>query len=78
MKPQEFSPPSVPQPRRAKVGDNVIIEPGLPCQRCKNCKDGFYNFFPDMKITADLSDSQGVLSKYFVVPEDFVYKVPDA
>ncbi|KZL66574.1 xylitol dehydrogenase [Colletotrichum tofieldiae] len=59
-----------------KVGDNVAIEPGLPCRRCKNCKDGFYSLYPDMKFTADPPDSHGALTKFFV-PEGFVYKVPD-
>ncbi|OHE98592.1 hypothetical protein CORC01_06043 [Colletotrichum orchidophilum] len=60
-----------------KVGDNVAIEPGFPCRRCKNCKDGVYNLCSDMRFAAAPPDSHGALTKYFVVPEDFVYKVPD-
>ncbi|KAF9874314.1 alcohol dehydrogenase GroES-like domain-containing protein [Colletotrichum karsti] len=60
-----------------KVGDRVAIEPGFPCRRCKNCKDGVYNLCPRMQFAADPPDNHGALAKYFVVPEDFVYRVPD-
>ncbi|KZL78371.1 xylitol dehydrogenase, partial [Colletotrichum incanum] len=46
-----------------KVGDNVAIEPGFPCRRCKNCKDGLYNLCPDMNFLSS--------------QRTFVYKVPD-
>ncbi|KAK1635649.1 sorbitol dehydrogenase [Colletotrichum phormii] len=60
-----------------KVGDSVAIEPGFPCRRCKNCKDGHYNLCKRIAFAAAPPDSHGALTKYFVVPEDFVYKVPD-
>ncbi|KAF4826042.1 D-xylulose reductase A [Colletotrichum tropicale] len=60
-----------------RVGDKVAIEPGFPCRRCKNCKDGVYNLCPRMAFAADPPDNHGALTKYFVVPEDFVYKVPE-
>ncbi|KAK1845816.1 xylitol dehydrogenase [Colletotrichum chrysophilum] len=59
-----------------RVGDKVAIEPGFPCRRCKNCKDGVYNLCPRMAFAADPPENHGALTKYFVVPEDFVYKVP--
>ncbi|KAM0553178.1 hypothetical protein ACHAPJ_007465 [Fusarium lateritium] len=58
------------------VGDKVAIEPGLPCRRCHFCKDGTYNLCKDMKFAAAPPDNHGCLTKYFRVPEDFVYKVP--
>lgn len=60
-----------------RVGDKVAIEPGFPCRRCKNCKDGVYNLCPRMAFAADPPDNHGALTKYFVVPEDFVYKAPE-
>lgn len=59
------------------VGDRVAIEPGFPCRRCKSCKDGVYNLCPGMKFAAAPPDTHGTLAKYFAVPEDFVYKIPD-
>ncbi|KAF4970359.1 hypothetical protein FSARC_2615 [Fusarium sarcochroum] len=60
-----------------KVGDKVAIEPGFPCRRCHFCKDGAYNLCKDMKFAAAPPDVHGCLTKYFRVPEDFVYKVPE-
>ncbi|KAI3559710.1 hypothetical protein CABS01_14758 [Colletotrichum abscissum] len=60
-----------------KVGDNVAIEPGVPCRCCSACKRGEYNLCVAMRFFADPPDSHGALTKYLVMPEDFVYKVPD-
>ncbi|KAF2202672.1 sorbitol dehydrogenase [Delitschia confertaspora ATCC 74209] len=60
-----------------KVGDKVAIEPGFPCRRCKACKNGTYNLCSTMKFAAAPPDTHGCLTKYFVAPEDFVYKIPD-
>lgn len=60
-----------------QVGDRVSIEPGYPCRRCKICKAGRYNFCSRMKFAASPPDSHGALSKFFRMPEDFCYKLPD-
>ncbi|KAH6676457.1 sorbitol dehydrogenase [Halenospora varia] len=59
-----------------KVGDKVAIEPGTPCRRCKNCKDGKYNLCPYMRFAASPPYSHGALTKFFKAPEDFCYKLP--
>ena len=48
-----------------KVGDNVAIEPGLPCRRCLPCKEGRYNLCSQMLFAADPPFSHGTLRKYF-------------
>lgn len=63
--------------KSVKVGDRVAIEPGFPCRRCRFCKDGLYNLCPQMKFAAAPPDTYGCLAKYFVAPEDFVYKISD-
>eukprot|EP00644_Phytophthora_capsici_P015253 jgi/Phyca11/527889/estExt2_fgenesh1_pm.C_PHYCAscaffold_240005 len=35
-----------------KVGDQVAMEPGVPCRRCVRCLDGHYNLCPDMAFAA--------------------------
>lgn len=59
-------------------GDRVAIEPGYPCRRCPVCKAGRYNLCRGMKFAAAPQDARhGLLSKFFVMPADFVYKVSE-
>ena len=59
------------------VGDSVAIEPQIPCRRCQSCKDGFYNRCKDIKFAACPPDVHGALTKCFLAPEDFVYKITE-
>lgn len=61
-----------------KPGDRVAIEPGFPCRRCKRCKAGKYNICPEMQFAADPPRAHGTLSRFFKIPEDFAYKIPDS
>ncbi|KNG90643.1 alcohol dehydrogenase [Aspergillus nomiae NRRL 13137] len=58
-------------------GDRVAIEPGYPCRRCPRCKSGRYNLCPEMKFAADPPFTHGTLTRYFKLPADFCYKIPD-
>lgn len=60
-----------------KVGDRVAMEPGIPCRRCEPCKGGKYNLCENMTFAAT-PPYDGTLAKYYVLPEDFCYKVPDS
>lgn len=60
-----------------KIGDRVALEPGVPCRRCDRCRDGHYNLCDDMKFAAT-PPYDGTLAKYYRVPEDFAYKLPDS
>jgi D-xylulose reductase len=60
-----------------KVGDRVAVEPGVPCRRCVRCLEGTYNLCEDMKFAAT-PPNDGTLAKYYTVPEDFAYKLPDS
>lgn len=59
-----------------KVGDRVAMEPGIACRRCEPCKSGKYNLCEDMRFAAT-PPYDGTLAKYFVLPEDFCYKLPE-
>lgn len=59
-----------------KVGDKVALEPGVPCRRCPRCKEGKYNLCFDMRFAAT-PPYDGTLAKYYRVPEDFCYKLPE-
>ncbi|KAI9706166.1 MAG: hypothetical protein M1820_004927 [Bogoriella megaspora] len=58
-----------------KPGDHVALEPGIPCRRCVRCKDGYYNLCPDVAFAAT-PPYDGTLAKYYSLPEDFCYKLP--
>ena len=59
-----------------KVGDRVAMEPGVPCRRCVRCKEGKYNLCPDMAFAAT-PPYDGTLARYYVLPEDYCYKLPE-
>ncbi|KAJ5128428.1 hypothetical protein N7448_002147 [Penicillium atrosanguineum] len=59
-----------------KVGDRVAMEPGIACRRCEPCKGGKYNLCDNMAFAAT-PPYDGTLAKYYVLPEDFCYKLPE-
>lgn len=59
-----------------KVGDRVCMEPGISCRTCMRCKEGRYNLCPDMRFAAT-PPIDGTLAKYYRLPEDLCYKLPD-
>lgn len=61
---------------RLKKGDRVAMEPGIPCRRCTRCKEGKYNLCVDMAFAAT-PPYDGTLAKYYRLPEDFCYKLPE-
>lgn len=60
-----------------KIGDRVAMEPGVPCRRCVRCKSGTYNLCPDMQFAAT-PPFDGTLAKYYSLPEDFCYRLPES
>lgn len=60
---------------RVKVGDRVAIEPGIPSRYSDETMSGHYNLCPHM-IFAATPPYDGTLTKYYLAPEDFVYKIP--
>lgn len=59
-----------------KPGDRVAMEPGVPCRRCVRCKEGNYNLCFNMQFAAT-PPFDGTLAKYYVLPEDFCYKLAE-
>jgi len=59
-----------------KEGDRVAMEPGIPCRRCVRCKEGRYNLCLDMAFAAT-PPIDGTLAKYYRLPEDFCFKLPE-
>ncbi|ROW02492.1 hypothetical protein VMCG_06069 [Cytospora schulzeri] len=59
-----------------KPGDNVAMEPGVPCRHCDFCRGGLYHLCPDMVFAAQ-PPYNGTLSRYYLNASDFCYKLPD-
>lgn len=59
-----------------RPGDRVAMEPGIPCRRCLRCKEGHYNLCPEMAFAAT-PPYDGTLAKYYSLPEDLCYKLPE-
>lgn len=67
-----------PQVKHLKVGDRVAIEPGVPCGKCRFCREGHYNICPDVDFMATQPNYRGALTNYLVHPEAYTYKLPDS
>ncbi|EPT03731.1 hypothetical protein FOMPIDRAFT_1022297 [Fomitopsis schrenkii] len=59
-----------------KVGDRVAMEPGAVCRKCEACKSGRYELCPDI-IFAATPPYDGTLARYYRIPADITYKLPD-
>jgi L-iditol 2-dehydrogenase len=62
---------------RHPVGTRVALEPGVPCGRCRQCREGRYNLCPDVAFFAT-PPIDGVFSTYGVIHEDFAHPIPDS
>lgn len=60
-----------------RAGDRVTVLPstGVTCGRCEHCRTGNYMFCSERKSLG--SGIDGGFTKYAVVREDMVYKIPD-
>ncbi|NLW02546.1 MAG: NAD(P)-dependent alcohol dehydrogenase [Clostridiaceae bacterium] len=59
-----------------KEGDQVAIEPGVPCGRCEFCRSGRYNLCEKVRFMA-VPPYNGGLQKYISYPAYMVYKLPE-
>jgi L-iditol 2-dehydrogenase len=59
-----------------RIGQRVVIEPGVPCRRCRWCKTGRYNLCPFVEFLAT-PPIDGALTDLVVAPDDFTHPIPD-
>lgn len=64
-----------PNVKNVKVGDQVAIEPGVPCRHCEYCRSGSYNLCPDT-VFAATPPHNGTLSKLYKTAADYCYPLP--
>lgn len=62
--------------KKSKVGDRVIVEPGIPCMECDECRAGRYNFCHDMFFMGT-PPWDGCMCEYVAWPEFLTYQMPD-
>lgn len=58
-----------------KIGERVTMEPGIPCRKCKFCKEGRYNLCKDMVFMAT-PPVDGAFTEYIAYPADFLFRLP--
>jgi L-iditol 2-dehydrogenase len=58
------------------VGQRVSVEPGVPCGRCEQCRQGAYNLCPEVRFLAT-PPVDGALVRYLNVHAAFAHPVPD-
>ena len=59
-----------------KPGDEVAVEPGVPCRRCRRCREGRYNICERAVVFMGTPPWQGAFREYLVWPADFLFKLP--
>lgn len=60
-----------------KPGDQVALEPGVPCGECEYCKKGLYNLCDHMSFMAIPGEREGVFAEYCVHPASMCYRLPE-
>ncbi len=58
------------------IGDKVVIEPGIPCGRCRMCLSGRYNLCSSV-VFLSAPPVNGTFCDYICVRADFIHKVPE-
>jgi L-iditol 2-dehydrogenase len=66
-----------PSAKKFKPGDRVIIEPAIPCGKCRFCKSGKQNICPDV-LFLGTPPKLGAYCEYMAMPEENLIKLPDS
>jgi len=58
------------------IGEQVAVEPGIPCGRCRLCLSGRYNLCPEVKFMS-APPVDGTFCDYVCVRASFLHKIPE-
>ena len=61
---------------KRQVGERVALEPGVPCGRCRECREGHYNLCRDVRFYAT-PPVDGAFARYVAIHEDYAFSLPD-
>jgi L-iditol 2-dehydrogenase len=56
-------------------GDRVIVEPGLVCGKCRNCREGRYNICDSLLVFG--CQTRGAMSERFTIAVHRLHRIPD-
>ncbi|MCX7047567.1 MAG: NAD(P)-dependent alcohol dehydrogenase [Candidatus Sumerlaeota bacterium] len=59
-----------------KPGDRVVIEPGIPCGRCRHCRGGRYNLCPDV-VFLSAPPVDGTFCDFLTIRADMLHRMPE-
>lgn len=62
---------------RVKPGQNIAIEPAMPCGKCDQCISGRFHTCRKLSFLGCPGQANGCLSEYIVMPENNCIPVPD-
>lgn len=60
-------------PRR---GERVAIDPAVPCERCRQCRDGYRNLCPNVRF-AGHGGQDGAMREFLPWPAERLHPLPD-
>jgi L-iditol 2-dehydrogenase len=60
---------------RVKPGDNIAIEPAMPCGECDQCLSGRQHTCRKLKFLGCPGQAEGCLTEYLVMPETSCFKL---
>lgn len=58
------------------LGEHVVIEPGIPCGKCRYCRSGRYNLCSSV-VFLSAPPINGTFCDYISVRSDSVFKIPE-
>lgn len=58
-----------------QVGERVVVEPNIPCHRCRYCQSGRGNICVNKRVVGLLEN--GCFAEYVCIPSEFAWPVPD-
>ena len=59
-----------------RAGQRVAIDPAIPCQTCRACRDGYRNLCYRLKFSGH-GDTDGMMREFMAWPTTALYPLPD-
>jgi len=60
----------------ARAGQRVAIDPAIPCERCRACRDGYRNLCYFIKFSGH-GDTDGMMREFMTWPSALLHRLPD-